>query len=368
LTLQEKSLHTLEFHKVLQLLADQAVSQQAKDRCMALQPAVTLRECENLQQQTQDAVYLMGMQGSPSFSGLKDISGSLERAEKGGSLNPVELLAVMGMLRCARTTRAYREEKREAKTGLDGYFNSLTGNRYLEDKIANAIISEEEISDNASSELYQIRRQIRVSSSKVRDVLNKITSAQSYSKMLQDNIVTQRNGRFVVPVKAEFRGSFPGLVHDTSSSGATLFVEPSAVVELNNNIRVLTGKEKAEIERILMELSVETAQFASSIRQDFDTLCTLDFIFARGKLAYKMKAMRPKLLERGRTDIRRAKHPLLDPETAVPISFALGGKTDTVIITGPNTGGKTVSIKTLGLLTVMAQCGLQIPASKKALS
>ena len=361
MTLQEKSLATIELPKILELLAAEAATPPAKELCRQLRPEVILSQCEKLQEETEDASRMIGLQGSPAFSGVKDISNALERAEKGGFLNPVELLAVGALLRAARLTKAYREERRDQQqSSLDGYFTLLTGNKFLEDKIENAIVSEEEISDHASSELYQIRRQIRTASAKVRDVLAKITS--SNSKALQDNIVTQRNGRFVVPVKAEYRSTFPGMVHDTSSSGATLFVEPAAVVELNNNIRILTGKEKAEIERILAELSADTAQYAGSIRQDYELLCKLDFIFARGKLGYKMRGVRPKLLEKGRTEILKARHPLLNRDTAVPVTFTIGGAVDTVIITGPNTGGKTVGIKTLGLLTAMAQCGLQIPA------
>ena len=361
MTLQEKSLATIELPKILDMLAAEAATPPAKELCRQLRPETSLTQCEKLQEETDDASKLIGLQGSPAFSGVKDISNALERAEKGGFLNPVELLAVGALLRAARLTKAYREERRDSQqTSLDGYFTMLTGNKFLEDKIENAIVSEEEISDHASSELYQIRRQIRAASSKVRDVLSKITSGNS--KALQDNIVTQRNGRFVVPVKAEYRSTFPGMVHDTSSSGATLFIEPAAVVELNNNIRILTGKEQAEIERILAELSADTAQFAGSIRRDYELLCKLDFIFARGKLGYKMRGMRPKLLEKGRTEIIKARHPLLNRDTAVPVTFTIGGAVDTVIITGPNTGGKTVGIKTLGLLTAMAQCGLQIPA------
>jgi len=362
MTLQEKSLATIELPKILELLAAEAATPPAKELCRQLRPETSLAQCEKLQEETEDAAKLIGLQGSPAFSGVKDISGSLDRAEKGGFLNPVELLAVGALLRAARLTKAYREERRDqSQTSLDGYFSMLSGNKHLEDKIETVIVSEEEISDHASSELYQIRRQIRAASSKVRDVLAKITSGNS--KALQDNIVTQRNGRFVVPVKAEYRGTFPGMVHDTSSSGATLFIEPAAVVELNNNIRILNGKEKAEIERILAELSADTAQYAGAIRRDYEILCRLDFIFARGKLGYKMRGMRPKLLEKGRTEILRARHPLLNKDTAVPVTFTIGGGVDTVIITGPNTGGKTVGIKTLGLLTAMAQCGLQIPAA-----
>ena len=357
MTLQEKSLATIELPKILDMLAAEAATPPAKELCRQLRPETSLTQCEKLQEETDDASKLIGLQGSPAFSGIKDISHALDRAEKGGFLNPVELLAVGALLRSARLTKAYRDERRDTQqTSLDGYFAMLTGNKHLEDKIENAIVSEEEISDHASSELYQIRRQIRAASSKVRDVLAKITSGNS--KALQDNIVTQRNGRFVVPVKAEYRSTFPGMVHDTSSSGATLFIEPAAVVELNNNIRILTGKEQAEIERILAELSADTAQYAGAIRRDYELLCRLDFIFARGKLGYKMRGMRPKLLDKGRTEIIKARHPLLNRDTAVPVTFTIGGAVDTVIITG----GKTVGIKTLGLLTAMAQCGLQIPA------
>ena len=361
MTLQEKSLSTIELPKILELLAAEAATEPAKEACRALRPSPHLSQCEKWQQETEDASKLIGLQGSPGFSGIKDVSGALERADKGGFLNPSELLSIGAMLRTARLTKNYRDEREGQETSLDGYFTLLSGNKYLEEKIETAIVSEEEISDHASSELYQIRRQIRTASAKVRDVLSKITSGNS--KALQDSIVTQRNGRFVVPVKAEYRGSFPGMVHDTSSSGATLFIEPAAVVELNNNIRILQGKEKAEIERILAQLSAEVAQYSDAIRRDYQMLCTLDAIFARGKLGYKMRAMRPRLLDRGRTEILKARHPLLDRDKAVPITFCIGGNVDTVIITGPNTGGKTVGIKTLGLLTAMAQCGLQIPAA-----
>ena len=361
MTLQEKSLSTIELPKILELLAAEAATEPAKEACRALRPSPHLSQCEKWQQETEDASKLIGLQGSPGFSGIKDVSGALERADKGGFLNPSELLSIGAMLRTARLTKNYRDEREGQETSLDGYFTLLSGNKYLEEKIETAIVSEEEISDHASSELYQIRRQIRTASAKVRDVLSKITSGNS--KALQDSIVTQRNGRFVVPVKAEYRGSFPGMVHDTSSSGATLFIEPAAVVELNNNIRILQGKEKAEIERILAQLSAEVAQYSDAIRRDYQMLCTLDAIFARGKLGYKMRAMRPRLLETGRTEILKARHPLLDRDKAVPITFCIGGNVDTVIITGPNTGGKTVGIKTLGLLTAMAQCGLQIPAA-----
>ena len=245
MTLQERSYQTIELPKILELLAQEASTEPAKQLCRELRPVFSLKLCEKLQQETEDAARLIGLQGSPAFSGLRDISAALERAEKGGFLNPVELLGVGAMLRAARLTKNYREERRQTETSLDEYFTLLSGNKFLEEKIENAIISEEEISDHASSELYQIRRQIRTAASKVREVLNRITSSQTNQKILQDSIITQRNGRFVVPVKAEYRSSMPGMVHDTSASGATLFIEPAAVVELNNNIRILYGKEKA---------------------------------------------------------------------------------------------------------------------------
>ena len=364
MTLQEKSLRTLELHKVLELLAEQTQTDLARERALSLRPETVLSRCELLQQQCADAVHLMGLFGSPSFDGVRDLSGALSRADMGGVLNMAELLAVARLLRAARTTRGYLENHREGKTSLDELFSSLSGNKYLEDKITTSIISEEEIADSASSELNDIRRQMRVASSRVRETLNRITSSPTYQKMLQDSLVTIRSGRYVVPVKAEYRSAFGGLVHDVSSSGATLFIEPTAVVDLNNSIRVLAGKEQQEIERILAALSAEVAACAGAMQRDYETLCALDFIFARGKLAYKMKALRPRLSDSGKTVLHRARHPLLDIEKAVPIDFEIGGKCDTVIITGPNTGGKTVSIKTVGLLTIMAQCGLQIPAGE----
>ena len=364
MTLQEKSLRTLELHKVLELLAEQTQTDLARERALSLRPETVLSRCELLQQQCADAVHLMGLFGSPSFDGVRDLSGALSRADMGGVLNMAELLAVARLLRAARTTRGYLENHREGKTSLDELFSSLSGNKYLEDKITTSIISEEEIADSASSELNDIRRQMRVASSRVRETLNRITSSPTYQKMLQDSLVTIRSGRYVVPVKAEYRSAFGGLVHDVSSSGATLFIEPTAVVDLNNSIRVLAGKEQQEIERILAALSAEVAACAGAMQRDYETLCALDFIFARSKLAYKMKALRPRLSDSGKTVLHRARHPLLDIEKAVPIDFEIGGKCDTVIITGPNTGGKTVSIKTVGLLTIMAQCGLQIPAGE----
>ncbi len=364
MNMKEKSLSTLEYHKILELLASECQTEPAKARATALRPFETIPECERAQQQTADAVYLMGLYGSPGLSGVKDVDDPVKRAEMGGALNMSELLRIAALLRAARSVRRYLENQKGEKTSIDAYFSSLNGNKYLEDRIMESILSEDEMADGASSKLYDIRRQIRTSSSKIRDVLNRIVTSTSYQKMLQDSIVTQRGGRFVVPVKAEYRGTFGGLVHDVSSSGATLFIEPTAVVELNNTLRVLYASERDEIDRILAELSAEVANFGPSIRGDYQTLCDIDYIFACGRMAYKLKCLRPRLVENGQTRLVRARHPLLDQDKAVPIDFTIGGAADTVIITGPNTGGKTVSLKTLGLLTLMAQSGLQIPAGE----
>ena len=360
----KRSIEILELNKVLELLSAHAESEPAKEMCKNLLPAQTLYDAERRMCETQDAFYLTGLFGSPSFSGLRDIKGALSRAEKGGVLSCGELLQTAALLRCARLVRDYIKDKKEKETTLDGLFNSLSSNRTLEEKITSAVMSPEELFDTASHELFEIRRKIKVSSARVRETLLKITSGSS--KMLQDNVITQRNGRYVVPVKAEYKGAFGGLVHDVSASGATLFIEPSQVVEINNEIRVLDGREKAEVERILRELSKEAAQSASLMERDFETLVYLDAVFARAKYAYESGSMRPRLLKDGKTCLIRARHPLLDRKTAVPISFTIGADCDTVVITGPNTGGKTVSIKTLGLLTLMAQCGLFIPANEES--
>ncbi|MBQ7624569.1 MAG: endonuclease MutS2 [Clostridia bacterium] len=363
-TLFERSIEVLELPKVTRTLSSFAESEAGKARCEALLPAQTLYESERLMRETEDAFYLVGLFGAPSFSGLRDMSGALSRADKGGVLSCGELLQTAQLLRCARSVREYVKEKKERETVLDGLFFSLRGDRQLEDAINAAIMSPEELFDTASHELYEIRKKIRLASGRVRDVLTKITSGSS--KMLQDNIITQRNGRYVVPVKAEYKAAFGGLVHDVSASGATLFIEPSSVVELNNEIRVLTGKEKAEEERILTELSAQAADAAPALSRDFETLVYLDEIFAKAKFAYETGGMRPRLSDKGKTELIRARHPLLDRKNAVPIDFTIGGACDTVVITGPNTGGKTVSIKTLGLLTLMAQCGLYITASEES--
>ncbi|MEA4814632.1 MAG: endonuclease MutS2 [Oscillospiraceae bacterium] len=359
----ERSIKTLELPRVLELLAEQAVSDAAKARALELKPCVDEAEVRELQKETAAARMLIGANGSPSFCAIKDVENALARAERGGTLSMLELLRIAGVMRSAREVKNYRGDGGGENTALDPMFFSLRPNKGFEDRITASILDENEMADGASAELSDIRRHIRATSAKSRQILQKIISSQSYSKLLQENIITQRDGRFVVPVKAEHKSELPGLVHDVSSSGATLFVEPMAVVQANNELRELEAKEKKEIERILAELSAEAASRAEDIRWNWDVLTQLDLIFAKGELSWKMRASGPEIRSDGGIVLRRARHPLLDRDTAVPIDVELGIKFDTLFITGPNTGGKTVTLKTVGLLTLMTQCGLHIPAA-----
>ena len=362
----EKSVRTLELPRVLQMLADQAVSPEAKVKCAAVRPETEAEEVLRLQDQTEAARTLIALRGAPGFSGVKPVAEILSRADRGGSLNTRELLTVAGLLTCARRTKEYRDTDAVGATAIDHLFHSLHGNRFLEEKIKNAILDEDTISDNASPELADIRRHMRAAQAKSRQILQKIISSPTYGKILQENIITQRDGRFVVPVKSEHKNDLPGLVHDVSSSGATLFIEPMGVVQANNELIQLQAREKKEIERILAELSANAADHREDIQWDHDALVHLDVIFARGQLAYKLNASRPEIRRDGAVVLRKARHPLLDQAKAVPIDMTLGESFDTLVITGPNTGGKTVSLKTLGLLCLMAQCGLQIPAGDRS--
>ena len=356
----EKSIQILELPKVLERLAGQAVTQEGKERCLALRPMIDPDDVQRALDETSAAVDMSALRGSPSFSGVKPVAASLQRAHMGGALNTRELLDIAAVLRAARSAREYGEGDERKKTCIDHLFRSLTANRFLEDKITGSIVGEDEIADAASPELASIRRHIRATASKVRDILNKLLSSNQ-AKYLQEAIITQRNDRFVVPVKSEHKNDVPGLVHDVSSSGATFFIEPMGVVKANNELRELQAKEEKEIDRILAELSAEAASFREDITLNYDLLIRLDSIFARGKLSARMGAMEPGLSAKSLC-LRRARHPLLPPKTAVANDLSLGEKFDTLVITGPNTGGKTVTLKTIGLLTLMAQCGLHIPA------
>ena len=360
--LYDKSIRTLELPAVLEVLAQKAVSEAARERCRKLYPSSDLDEVRRLLDETDAARTRLGLYGSPAFSGVKDVSAALTRADHGGMLNTRELLDIAGLLTASRRVSEYDRDRQGEATVLDHYFSALHTNKYLEDRIRGAILDEETIADTASPELADIRRKMRVAATKGRQILQRIISSPSYAKVLQEALITQRDGRFVVPVKAECKGSLPGLVHDISSSGATLFVEPMGVVQANNELKELQAREEREIERILRQLSADCGDQMENILYDYDILVHLDVIFARAQLSYQMSAVRPEVRRRGGIVLRRARHPLLDPAKAVPISVELGQQFDTLVITGPNTGGKTVTLKTLGLLCLMAQCGLHIPA------
>ena len=356
-----RDLHTLELDKILDLLAGETCCAEAAAMARGLRPATETAQVQRLLDETDDACRLMAGFGSPSFGQLTDVSNPLRRAEAGACLSTGELLRIAETLRIIRSISQWRSHCEGVATCLDDRFSVLTPNKYLEEKIGAAIVSEEEIADNASPTLAEIRRKMRASSARVREQLDKLVRSPAYQKALQEPIVTIRSGRFVVPVKAEHRGEVAGLVHDTSASGATVFVEPMGVVEANNELKVLRSKEAAEIERILFALSAEAGSFATAIIADYKVLLELNVIFAKAHLAYKMKAVKPRLAADGHICLRKARHPLIDPKKIVPIDVELGNEFDTLVVTGPNTGGKTVTLKTLGLLTVMAMCGLLIP-------
>ncbi len=356
----EKSIQTLELPRVLERLAEQAVTEEGKEQALRLRPLTDADDVQRRLEETTAAVGMMTLRGTPSLSGVKPVSASLQRADMGGALNTRELLGVAAVLRAARSAKEYADGREgSAKTCIDHLFRSLTANRFLEEKITGSILGEDEIADSASPELADIRRHIRATASKVRDILQKLISS-SQARYLQEAIITQRNDRYVVPVKSECKNDVPGLVHDVSSSGGTFFIEPMGVVKANNELRELQAREEKEIERILAELSAEAAAHKEDIQQDYDLLVLLDGIFARAKLSMRMNACAPRIARRG-VRLRRARHPLLDPARAVANDLALGEAYDTLVITGPNTGGKTVTLKTIGLLTLMAQCGLHIP-------
>ena len=361
--LYQKSFQTLELDRVLSLLADACATEAGKDLAKALIPATDADDVTKLLQETTDACHMVERKGSPAFRDVKDIKPSLERADRGGALNTRELLRIAAVLRSARNVKEYGEGDGAAAGCLDAYFWALIPNKYLEDRIFGAILSEEEIADNASPALSDIRRHMRIAGSRVRESLQKIISSPSYSKYLREPIITMRGDRYVVPVRSEYKNAIPGMVHDVSSSGGTFFIEPMQAVQANNELRELLIKEKKEIERILAELSAEVAAHRENIATDYDMLIQLDLIFGKARLSYSMKGMCPAVNSEGKILLNRARHPLIDKQSVVPITVRLGDDFDTLVITGPNTGGKTVTLKTLGLLTLMAECGLHIPAS-----
>ena len=361
-----KAIKTLEYDKVLSLLAACCLTEGARQMALTASPEDDPVKIARMQQETLDARSLTEHHGPPSFGVVKDISDSVERAGKGAMLSPRELLDVADLLSSASAMHAY-STRRDIRLGcLAERFSRVFPHHPLEREIRRCILSEDSISDDASPKLSDIRRSIRLTNTKIRDTLQKFISAESNNKFLQDNLVTIRQGRYVIPVKTEHKNEVKGLVHDTSSSGATLFIEPMAVVEANNELRELESAEKKEIEKILYALSSQAADFGNALIHNYYTINEIAYIFARAELSYRMKATAPILSEDGVIDLKAARHPLLRAQKIVPIDIRLGGEFDTLVITGPNTGGKTVSLKTLGLFTLMAQTGLQIPAADES--
>ena len=363
MNITQKTINTLEFDKIRAMLASLAPTSGAAELARGLLPSDRVAKVRSDLKKTTDARRLADAKGQPSFGGVSDITSACERADKGAVLTPRELIDVGAVLRASRSLLEYIRSNRTFDSVLDETFERLIPNKSLEDRISKSIISEDMIADEASSELSDIRRKIRAANIRIKDNLKSFVNG-SYSKYLQENIVTMRNGRYVVPVKAECRGEVKGLIHDTSSSGATVFVEPMSVVEANNELRMLESKEAHEIERVLAEMSADVSGISSVIRLNYENITELAFIFACAELSRKMRACEPIIAGDRRIALKKARHPLIDPAAVVPIDVSLGADKDTLIITGPNTGGKTVTLKTLGLFTLMAQAGLHIPAEE----
>ena len=357
----EKSLTTLEFDKIIDMLVECASTSGAKSRARSLTPTSDYDTVVERQTKTDDAKRLINAKGYPSFSAEESVVSSAERAYKGAILSPRELLNVASMLRSARMMLDYISADKPFETSLDAIFNRLIPNRTLEEKINRSIISDDLIADEASATLADIRRKIRNANNKIKDTLQTYIGGVR-NKYLQENIVTMRNGRYVVPVKAEYKNEMKGLVHDTSSSGATLFIEPMAVVEANNELKSLAAAEEHEIERILAELSAECGECSSVLTLNYHNITDIAFYFATATLANQMKAEKPHIVTERRIDLKKARHPLISRDKVVPIDVMIGDDYKTLIITGPNTGGKTVTLKIVGLFVLMAQSGLQIPA------
>ena len=365
--MNKKALHTLEFDKIIDRLTGYAGSDKGREYCEKLCPISDIEKIKQRQKETGDALARIIRDGSVSFSGCNDPGFYLKRTSAGGSLSMAELLKISYLLKAAGRVRKYgTDTKEERRDTLSGYFDSLVPLTPLADEITRCILSEDEMADDASPGLKNARRQIGLLNEKIRSVMNSMLSNASVRDHLQEAVITVRQGRYCFPVRSEFKSQFPGMVHDQSGSGATLFIEPAAVVEINNELREAELAEMAEQEKVLASLSAEVSVNEEDIRNDFYTLSELDFIFAKGMMASDMNGMEPVLNVEGRINLRKARHPLLDPKKVVPIDVNLGDEFDQLIITGPNTGGKTVSLKTVGLLTVMAQAGLHIPAGDRS--
>lgn len=364
--MNKKALQTLEYHKIIDMLAECATSASGKTLCQNLTPSVSLAEIQLAQQQTSDALTRIYQKGSLSFSGIHNLGASLKRLEVGGALSIGEFLKIASLLEVAKRAKAYaRSEREDAKSdSLDSYFSRLEPLSPLLDEIRRCILSEDEIADDASSTLKNIRRSIKNTNEKIRSQMNDLLN--SNRTHLQDAVITMRGGRYCLPVKAESKGQVPGMIHDQSSTGSTLFIEPMAIVKLNNDLKELYLKEQEEIEVILANLSSLTGEYVSCLQDDYEILTELDFIFAKGSLARNYNGTAPIFNEEHRLRIRKGRHPLLDSRKVVPIDIHLGDEFDLLIVTGPNTGGKTVSLKTVGLFTLMGQAGLHIPANDRS--
>ena len=362
--MNKKVLKTLEYNKIIDRLSDCACSELGKEKCRKLEPISDLNKIKKLQKETADALSLVWQKGSVSFSGLHEISASLKRLEIGSALGAGELLKISSLLKIALRIKAFarKEDSDGEPNSLDQLFDSIEPLSNLNSEITGCILSEDEIADDASANLKNIRRQIKITNDRIHSQLNSIINSQSGRTYLQDALITMRDGRYCVPVKQEYRSAVPGMIHDQSSTGSTLFIEPMAVVNLNNTLRELASKEADEIQVILANLSILCAEHLYELKTDMDTLAELDFIFARAILAKNMKASEPILSNNKQINIKQGRHPLLDPHKVVPIDIHLGKDFTLLIVTGPNTGGKTVSLKTVGLLTLMGQSGLHIPA------
>ncbi|MDO4530689.1 MAG: endonuclease MutS2 [Bacillota bacterium] len=362
--MNEKALHTLEYDKIIQKLAGYAVSPMAKERAAALRPSAALSDIVIWQQETTEAAAMVLKKGSPSFGGFREIRPQLKRASMAGVLSVAELMSIGEFAYVCRKVKNYarKENKDEVYPRLDEYFDLILPLDKLENEISRCILSETEIADDASAGLRSVRKEIKISNDRVKDHLNSVINSSAYRNMLQDFVITIRNDRYCVPVKAEYRSSFPGMIHDQSNTGSTLFMEPLSVIQLNNKIKELQAKEKEEIEKILLMLSDLVTVHAISIEGNLELLTQLDFIFAKAALSLSMDGTQPVFNREGYIDIHKGRHPLLDPKTVVPTDIYLGKKFTTLLITGPNTGGKTVALKTLGLFTLMGQAGLHIPA------
>ncbi len=361
----DKTSRSLEYDKIIEMLLSLCPTEGARSRALSLMPSDDFDTVIKRQRQTDDAKRLINAKGYPTFSAPESVVSSAERAYKGAILSPKELLDIASLLYSARMLLDYINTDKLFSTSLDEIFARLLPSRTLEESIKRAILSEDMIADEASPALAEIRRKIRLANNKIKETLQSYVSGQRI-KYLQENIVTMRNGRYVVPVKAEHRNEMKGLVHDTSSSGATLFVEPLAVVEANNELKSLANDEEREIERILSSLSADCAEFSSAITLNYHNITDISFAFAKAALALKMRAEMPSIVNKRTITLNKARHPLLDAKTVVPIDISLGDDFDTLVITGPNTGGKTVTLKTVGLFVLMTQSGLQIPANENS--